>query len=345
MTLKRVAEIAGVSHTTVSLVINNVKGSRVSQGTRDRVLQTIKKLDYKPNLTAKRLASGKTSSIGLFIPFEMPIFRNYTIIEMVAGIQDVLNEKGFDLVLFSGGRNLFRNRPINQIVRQNTVDGLIIFNTRYTTSNFVKNYIRILEELKFNFVILHYFWGEANVNYIGVDYENDAYKAISYLISLGHKNIAMIAGPLRAAVTSKIKIGCKRALEDNKISTKNYTIVYADYDYQMAYELTRKIIKKNPLITSFFVGGYEMAPACLKAAKDLGLKIPKDISIISYVDSEMMPLLDPPLTAIKLPYYEMGKKAAEIIVQGDPERKRFIFETELVIRETTSTIQHSRMQK
>jgi LacI family repressor for deo operon, udp, cdd, tsx, nupC, and nupG len=338
MTLKRVAKIAGVSHTTVSLVINDAEGSRVSRSTRERVLEAIKKLDYRPNLTAKRLASGKTNSIGLFIPFEMPIFRNYTIIEMVAGIQDVLNEKGFDLVLFSGGRTLFRNRPINQIVRQNTVDGLIIFNTRYTTPHFVKRYIKILDELKFNFVILHYYWGKSDVNYVGVDYENDAYKAVSYLASLGHESVALIAGPSRAAVTSKLIGGCKRALEDHKISADNCTVAYADYDYQMAYERTREIIDKNPSVTSFFVGGYEMAPACLRAVRDSGLEVPEDISIICYVDSEMMPLLDPPLTAIRLPYYEMGKKAAEMILEDNTERMRFIYETELVVRGSTSTV-------
>ena len=97
MTLKKVAEVAGVSHTTVSLVINNAAGSRVSQKTKARVLEAIKRLDYNPNLTAKRLASGKTNSIGLYTPFEIPIFRNYTFMEMIAGIQDVLSEKGFDL--------------------------------------------------------------------------------------------------------------------------------------------------------------------------------------------------------------------------------------------------------
>ena len=114
ITLKKVAKAAGVSHTTVSLVINNAEGSRVSQSTRERVFQTIRKLDYNPNLTAKRLASGKTNSIGLYTPFEIPILRNYTFIEMITGIQDVLYPKGFDLVLFSGGRTLYKNRPINQ---------------------------------------------------------------------------------------------------------------------------------------------------------------------------------------------------------------------------------------
>jgi len=213
ITLKKVAELAGVSHTTVSLVINNAEGSRVSQRTRKRVLETIRRLDYNPNLTAKRLASGKTNSVGLFIPFEMPIFRNYTIIEMVAGIQDVLNEMGLDLVLFSGGRKLYEDRPINQIVRQKAVDGLLIFNTRYTTRPFVNNYIKNLNALKFNFVTLHYYWGNADINYVGVDYENDAYSGVAHLISLGHRKIALIAGTSKATVTSKIIKGYKRAFK------------------------------------------------------------------------------------------------------------------------------------
>lgn len=336
MTLKKVAELAGVSHTTVSLVINHAEGSRVSQRTRERVLETIRKLDYNPNLTAKRLVSGKTNSIGLFIPFEIPIFRNYTIIEMIAGIQDVLNERGFDLVLFSGGRSLYKDRPINQIVRQNTVDGLIIFNTRYTTQHHVNNYVKNLNELKFNFVVLHYYWGNAPINYVGVNYENDAYKAVSYLMSLGHKNVALIAGMSKATVTSKIIKGYRRALKDSGISGNNEIIAYADYDYHMAYEKTRMLIKKYPSITSFFLGGYEMGPACLKAVKDSDLDIPEDISIICYVDNEIMPLLDPPLTAIRLPYYNMGKKAAEVLIANKKERKKFIFETELVVRGSTS---------
>ena len=336
MTLKEVARKAGVSHTTVSLVINNVEGSRVSRRTRERVLEAIKTLDYNPNLTAQRLASGKTNSIGLFIPFETPIFRNYTIIEMVAGIQDVLNQEGFDLVLFSGGRNLYRDRPINQIVKQNTVDGLIIFNTRYTTQAFVNRYIKTLEQLQFKYVILHYYWGKAKTNYVGVDYENDAHKAISYLLSLGHRKVGLIAGTKNATVTSKIISGYGRAFQDNGIRLTDNIIEYSDYHYQVAYEKTRSILRHYPTVTAFFLGGYEMAPACLKAVKDAGREVPGDISIISYVDNEIMPLLDPPLTAVKLPYYDMGKKAAEILTAGDKEKKKIIFETELIVRGSTA---------
>jgi LacI family transcriptional regulator len=336
MTLKEVAKAAGVSHTTVSLVINNVEGSRVSESTRKRVLEAIKELDYNPNLIAKRLASGKTNSIGLFIPLASPIFRNYTIIEMVAGIQDVLNEKGLDLVLFSGGRNLLRDRPINQIVKQNTLDGLIIFNTRYTTQHFVNTYIKNLSRINFNFVILHYYWGGSGVNYVGVDYEKDALKGISYLISLGHRDIVLITGLPKALVTARVVEGYRRALENNNIGVQDGLIVHADYDYTIAYDRTKRIIEDYPSITAFFVGGYEMAPACLRALKDIGLNVPGDISIVAYVDTEIMALLDPPLTAIKIPYYDIGRKAAELLLDGNRVKQGVVFETELVIRGSTA---------
>ncbi len=335
ITLKKVAAAASVSHTTVSLVINNVAGSRVSQKTRARVLEAIKKLDYNPNLTAQRLASGKTNSIGLYTPFEIPIFRNYTFMEMITGIQDVLSEKGFDLVLFSGGRKLYRNRPVSQIVKQHTVDGLIIFNTRYTSQNFVNNYIKSLNQLKFNYVILNYYWGNAKINYVGINYENDAYKAVKYLVALGHQKVALIAGTKEATVNVRVIKGYKKALKDYKIRIGKDIIEYADYDYQLAYEKTLKIIKDNPSVTAFVIGGFEMAPACLKAVKDSGLDVPKDISLICYIDNEIMPLLDPAITSIKWPYYEMGKKAAELLLENSKDKKRILFETDLIIRDST----------
>ena len=336
VTLKKVAEKAGVSHTTVSLVINNAAGSRVSQKTRERVLKAIKRLDYNPNLTAKRLASGKTNSLGLYTPFEIPIFRNYTFMEMITGIQDVLSERGFDLVLFSGGKKLYRNRPISQIVKQNTVDGLIIFNTRYTSQNYVNNYIKSLNQLKFNYVILNYYWGNAKINYVGIDYEKDAYNAVNYLTALGHRKVALIVGTKEATVNDRLIKAYKKALKDNKISSKNTLVEYADYDYQLAYEKTLTILKNNPSVSSFIIGGFEMAPACLKAVKDMGFNVPQDISIICYIDNEIMPLLDPPITSINWPYYEMGKKAALLLLENESDRQKCIFETEMIIRNSTA---------
>ncbi len=81
-----------------------------------------------------------------------------------------------------------------------------------------------------------------------------------------------------------------------------------------------------------------MAPACLKAVKEAGLNVPQDISIICYIDSEFMSLLDPPLTAVRLPYYDMGKKAAELLLEEKKKKKKWIFETELAIRDSTASV-------
>jgi len=337
-TLKKVATVAGVSHTTVSLVVNNTETSRVSAKTRARVLEAIRLLDYNPNLTAKRLASGKTGCIGLYTPFEIPIFRNYTFMEMITGIQDVLSEKGFDLVLFSGGKKLYRNRPVSQIVKQNTVDGLIIFNSRYTDTQFVNEYVQSLNTLGFNYVILNYYWGNDDINYIGINYEKDAYQAVRYLTSLGHTNVAFIGGTPGATVNIWVVRGYKGALKDSHIDIDDHMIEYADFDYDMAYQKTRKILNDNPTVTSFLIGGFEMVPACLKAIKDFGLKIPEDVSIVCYIDNEIMPLLDPPITSIKWPYYEMGKRAAELLLENAAEKKRILFETEFVKRGSTSEV-------
>ena len=82
-----------------------------------------------------------------------------------------------------------------------------------------------------------------------------------------------------------------------------------------------------------------MAPACLKALKDAGLNVPRDVSILCYIDNEIMPLLDPPITSIKWPYYEMGKKAALLLLKNESDRQKCIFETEMIIRNSTAGLQ------
>jgi DNA-binding LacI/PurR family transcriptional regulator len=194
-----------------------------------------------------------------------------------------------------------------------------------------------LDQLNFNYVILNYYWGRAKANYVGIDYEKDTYNAVKYLIDLGHRKVALIVGTREATVNMRIIKSYKKALEDNDINADDDAVAFGDYDYQLAYEQTQKIIKYIPSVTSFLVGGFEMAPACLKAVKDSGLKVPQDISIICFIDNEIMPLLDPSITAIKWPYYEMGKKAAMMLLEKDADKKKYIFETELVIRGSTDT--------
>jgi len=337
-TLKDVANLAGVSHTTVSLVVNDAGGSRVSSATRKQVLDAIQTLNYKPNLTAKRLASGKMHAIGLYIPFKIPIFRNYTFLEMLTGIQDVLSPNGYDLVLFSGGRDLYKHRPIQQIVMERTVDGLIIFNTRYTRPQDIKKDIDVLSDLHFNFVVAHYYWGRSAINYVGVDYKKAAKQGVNYLLSLGHRQIALLAGNRQAPITSRIVNEFKNSLQAYQIQFDENMVAYADYDYEKAYEKSQDILKQRPQVTAFFVAGFEMAPPCLKAIREKDIRVPEEISVLCYVDDQIVPLLEPPLTAIRWPYYELGKKAAELLLNERDHKQTEIFDAELIVRGSTAGI-------
>ena len=95
------------------------------------------------------------------------------------------------------------------------------------------------------------------------------------------------------------------------------------------------MLKARPEITALFSAGYEMTPACLKAARDMGLRVPADLSIISYVDSDIMPLLDPPVSALRMPFYEMGRRAADVVVQNAPQKAKILLDCELMLREST----------
>jgi DNA-binding LacI/PurR family transcriptional regulator len=257
---------------------------------------------------------------------------------MVGGIQDATNERNLDLLLFSSGKEILKVDPFDHILKQTSIDGLIILNTRYTSHDFNNQLIEHLRERDLNFVIVHYYWGKEKIKYVGVDYEKDVFTSVSYLASIGHKNIGLITGLSQAMVTNRIIKGYQKALKKNNINIQNRFIASADYDPELAYKVTQRLINENSSLTALFVADYEMAFSSLKAIKDLKKKVPKDISLISYVDHELFPFLDPPLSSVKLPYYEIGKKAVELLLDNKEKGKRIIFETELVLRNSTAAV-------
>ena len=338
MTLKKVAERAGVSRTTVSLVVNRVQGSRVSERTRQRVLAAIRDLDYQPNLIAQRLSLRKTDSIGLFIPFASPLFSNSTNVEVIGGVQEVANEKGVDLVLFSSGKNYLEpgHRTIENILAQNAVDGIIVCNTRFSTRPFVDKVTRHMKAKKSRTVLLEYYWGQETVNYVGADYDDGIYQAIGQLIELNHRTIGLITPPPAALITDRMVVSYRRAHANVGIPFRPELVVSADYTARTTQMQTQRLISENPGLTAIFVGDYEMALSCIKAIKAVGQQVPEDISVISFADHGVFPFLDPSLTAVSIPYYEMGKRAAKCLFDNRTEKQRIILPTALVVRDSTA---------
>jgi LacI family transcriptional regulator len=340
MTLRKVAELAGVSRTTVSLVVNNVEGSRVSVKTRQRVLKAVRKLAYKPHPIAQRLSLRKANAIGLLIPFSSPLFSNSTNVEIIGGVQEAANEKGVDLVLFSGGKHYLDpdGEAIVGLLGQSAVDGIIIANTRFSTHRFVDTVVRCMKQRDRPAVLLEYYWGSEDVNYVGADYDDGIFRSICRLIRLGHQAIGLITPPPEAPITPRMVACYKKAVERHNLSAGNRLIGTADYSAAKTRQVTKRLINEHPDMTAIFVGDYEMALSCVKTVKEAGLNVPGDLSIISFADHEVFPHLDPSLTAVRIPYYEMGKMAADLILDDSRKRKQIILPTDLVVRDSTAAV-------
>ena len=326
-----VAKVCGVSRTTVSFVLNNTPGKKISEETRQKVLKISQELNYIPNPQARKLALTRHFSIGFFICHPQSIFSDAFIPKLIEGIAQRLNKYRIRLVL----------QPVKlkqsnyfELARNEDIDGIILINTHDRDEG-----LKYLIEKKFPLVVIGKITDERVVQ-IDIDNSKSAREAVEYLINLGHTNIAMIThastiycaahdrfeGYLKAIRSSGIK------LDQDLIKTGNFT---EDSGYQAMSELLD--LTKRP--TAVFTGNDVIAYGAIKAIKDRGLKIPDDISIIGFDDDYLSRYLNPPLTTVAVPAEGLGSEAATLLMKMieinsliKPQRK--ILHSHFFIRES-----------
>jgi len=328
--IEDVAKIAGVSTATVSRVINNF-GS-VKESNRIKVLETVNKLKYRPNISASRLASSSSvNSIGLVMPLYDDMFGSNFFIELMKGIRSVLLKKRRDLILLYD--NLYENSDN--------------FFTRVLNKTYIGGLIMQLGEIKINptlkksevpYVVMDSYFADPRVNCIYVKNKEGAYGAVGHLIELGHRRIATIHGPTYLQSGIDRLQGYRQALRDNGLAMDEALILNGTFNKNVAYEKMKELLNlKNPP-TAVFTASDEMALGAIKAIKEKGLGIPKDISIIGFDDNPLCVEISPQLTTVRQPISEMGRLCAETIISlVDGHEKscaKNILETKLIIRDS-----------
>ncbi len=321
-----VAKLAGVSRSTVSFVLNNTPGIKISEETRKRVLEAVKILDYKPNAIARSLAKQKTEAIAFFVlDIANPVFPN-----MARGIEDVARHNRYILLLCNtDGKSLRELRYMN-IMLERRVDGIIVG----ALSN--EEISRIAQKKNIPMVILeHPRLLEHDVVY--ADNVKGSYDAIMHLIELGHTRIAHVTiNPESIIVQERIE-GYKKALQDAGIPFDSdlLKIFYDKVDEELA--VNELLSLSNPP-TAIFAFSDFIAIQIMKNLNKRGYRIPQDISIIGF-DDTLADLTIPSLTTVSQPFYEMGAKAAEILIERikNPNLpiQHIKLPTKLVIREST----------
>jgi DNA-binding LacI/PurR family transcriptional regulator len=330
-TQRQIAEEAGVSRTTVSLVLNDVPGVRISPETRQRILEVARRLDYYPHAAARRLVSGKTRTIAL-VWHRGPnaTYRDAFLPGLLQGITRAARQYGYH-VLF---RPIEPNEPDHSYVElafSHHTDGLILSGPRSDDAHLLK-----LHEDGFP-VVLHGLLPETDIFSVDVDNVHGAMVAVDHLLALGHRRIGMITNaPLAYAASHQRLKGYRQALEQAGLTYDDSLMQQGNFDGESGQVAMEKLLARDDPPTAVFVASDMVAMGALQAIRDRGLRIPEDIAVVGFDDITAARFVTPALTTVRVPTFALGWSAAEILVrliQRDAiAQTHVLLETELIVR-------------
>jgi DNA-binding LacI/PurR family transcriptional regulator len=331
VTARDVADRAGVSRTTVSFVLNNVPGMRISEETRQRVLEAARDIDYHPNISARRLVTGRSYIIA-YVERQSPkeAFADAFFPEALHGVHDAVYAAGYE-VLFAPTEIDSGARRCSRLLRGGHVDGIILSGPRADDEE-----LRDLLQTNAPIVLQGHMPG-VPVASVDVDNVRAASMAVQHLIDLGFDDICMIVhAPLAFTAASARFQGYQQTLEENGLAYIEDRIQIADFTPVSGEEAMERLVETRPNTKAIFISSDTVAIGAIRAAKRNGLRVPEDIAVIGFDDIPMAVYNEPPLTTIRLPAYGIGWGAANLlmrIISGDEVRqKNVLLETDLVVR-------------
>lgn len=303
-TIKDVAKKAGVSISTVSRVINNSKP--VSSEIKQKVLDAVNELGYKPNEIARTLVTKKSFLIGVIVT---DIGDTY-IAQLVRGIEEVGKMYDYDILLCSTYGDKSAEIKFMQLLGRKQVEGIILVSD--TLNEEVDNQIK---EFNIPFVYLNRYFYLEEFPTVTIDNLEATYEMTNYLINLEHENIAYISSSKEEKSVETLKIkGYKKAILEKEGYEEN--IFYANgRTIQDGYNVCKDVLNSNKNITAIFCGHDELAIGVLNYLYDNNVKVPDEISVAGYGDIKTASIFRPRLTTIREPFYDIGAVAIRKIIK------------------------------
>lgn len=333
-TVKDVAALAGVSATTVSLVING-KGSSIPELTHDRVRRAIKELNYHSDFTARAMVTRKTNLIGVVIPD----ISNAFFAACVRHLQVALAGHGYDILLCNSEERAENDLHYIRLLAGRNVDGLILTpSAEALTEKYEAEVRKTLAEVGLPYLFLdRYYRGDEPK--VVVDNAESSYLAAKYLIECGHTKIGAVAGPSILNSSYNRMEGLKRALKEHGLSLPDEYVVEGKYDIETGVRGGEKLIASD--VTAIFAFSDMQAFGVYESAKRAGKKIPEDISIVGFDDALYSSLLDTPLTTMRQPVKSLAEEACRIVlnlVEKKGEVEDVKLPAELIVRNSVAKI-------
>ncbi len=333
-TYKDIAKKAKVSISTVSRVINGKDLQKVGKKTQERVSKVVADLDFTPNVIARSLVSRKTFNIAVVVKDFEDIYYSY-FSHVVSGIAGVLEKNGYYFQLTRAIKP--KEEPLSpyymKAFEEKRVDGMCIL-----VEEALEKDVMTLFEKKFPVVLVNRYIKEAKIPKVLIDNKEGLFRATKELLDTGHKRIAFLSGALRFQLDQDRLAGYKKALSEAGAGFDENLVAEGLFIYEKAYEATGILLKQEPRITGIVASDDVMALAAIRRIRDDGLSVPEHISVIGFNDMFPFPPGSPTLSSMRLPLVEIGKTAAQMlldIVSGKKiENDTVIFTPEYIRRES-----------
>jgi LacI family transcriptional regulator len=332
VTIKDIARMANVSHTTVSRALNDK--SRIRNETKEKILSIVRELNYHPDFIARSLVMRRTRTLGLVITTIANPF--YT--ELALGIEATARSLGYNIILSFTHSDLSIERESIDMLRSKGVDGILFSSAHMDDPNIVK-----LAEEEFPIVLVNrrtfHPAVKEKVDYVGVDNISGGYLAVEHLIKLGHREIGVIGGSSESSVGFERLEGGKKALEAYGLDPMPHYFLGGDFLKESGYQGGIQFLRMDQPPTAVFATNDYMALGVYQAFAEKGVKVPEDIAIIGFNDIEFTAMKGVELTTIGQKKYEMGAIAVKTLVEKIEGKKtespkEIFLEPELVVRKT-----------
>lgn len=327
ITIVDVADEAGVSYATVSRVINNK--DHVSPEKRERVLRAMAQLGYVVNMQARSLAGGESRVVGLLVDYLSSSYMD----EIIRGIDGALDAENYDLMLYTTHRRKTKESAYVTKLTRRLADGLLLILPRNAAA-----YLDTLRQRQFPHVLIDYLSDGQNVPSVSTTNFRGAYDATIHLLSSGHRRVGFITGTMEFGCARDRLEGYRAALKEYGLPVDPQLVREGDFMQPRGYQCAQELLNLPDPPTAIFASNDMMAFGVMEVAREKGLRLPEDLSIIGFDDIPQASHVHPQLTTVRQPLEEMGQRAAQLllhyIAHPDAEIERIELPTELILRES-----------
>jgi LacI family transcriptional regulator len=331
-TIHDVAQRAGVSPITVSRVINH--SGYASQETRERVEAAVIELGYVPNRLARSLRSKRTHTLALVITdITNPFFTT-----VARGVEDTASDAGYTVIFCNTDESESEEKKYLQVLLQQQVDGILLVPARSTPDS-----IEMIRKQNTPVVVLDRRLSPGvAVDTVRCENELGAYQLVRLLIELGHRDIALLSGPLGVSTAEDRLAGYRRAMREAEVDAGAQTVVYGSFNQASGSEMMRQLLDRNPRPTAVFAANNLIGIGALHAIQHAGLHVPEDIALVTFDDLPPTLLTSPFFTVSSQPAYEMGKRATQLLLarlttDASAPCQEIILPTELIVRQSSGS--------